>query len=228
MPFATPCTPCNFMNLWVFSCQILPLWGGFFALYFILRREGLARQSLIAKCGGSFLAVGSAGSALYLRGINPFSQPVFWFFLLCTAADALLEIRFVAGMLVFGAAHICLVIWLWEAAPPSLWSLCLWVLAYACTAFLFRRELPKLGKLTVPFCLYPGLLGASLALALPLPFLAGPAWRPAAIGALCFFVSDMMVAKGELSGLPPKFQKPVMLLYWAALYLLSWPLWAGI
>ena len=72
------------------------------------------------------------------------------------------------------------------------------------------------------------LLGASLALALPLPFLAGPAWRPAAIGALCFFVSDMMVAKGELSGLPPKFQKPVMLLYWAALYLLSWPLWAGI
>ena len=35
-------------------------------------------------------------------------------------------------------------------------------------------------------------------------------------------------SKGELSGLPPKFQKPVMLLYWAALYLLSWPLWAGI
>ena len=84
-----------------------------------------------------------------------------------------------------------------------------------------------MGKLTLPFCLYPGLLGASLALALPLPFSADSSYWPAAIGALCFFISDMMVAKDELSGLPPKFHKPVMLLYWAALYLLACPLWAG-
>lgn len=211
----------------VFSCFILPLWAAFFALYFILRREKCMRESLIAKCGGSFLAVGSAGTALYLRGINPLTQPIFWFFLLCTAADALLEIHFVTGMLVFGTAHVCLVVWLWSITSPSWWSLALWGLAYAVSAYLFRRELPTLGKLLVPFCLYPGLLGASLALALPLPFLAGGAYWPAALGALCFFISDMMVAKGELSGLPPGYQKPVMLLYWAALYLIACPLWAG-
>ena len=213
------------MVLVAFSWFILPLWAAFFALYFLLRRNGLMRESLVAKCGGSFLAVGSAGLALSLRGEAWLAQPVFWFFLLCTAADALLEIHFVTGMLVFGAAHVCLVVWLWGVAQPTLWSLALWAAAYAAAAFLFREELPTLGRLTVPFCLYPGLLGASLALALPLPFLAGPAWWPAAVGALCFFISDMMVAKGELSGLPPAYQKPVMLLYWAALYLIACPLW---
>lgn len=213
------------MTFAVFSCLALPLWGAIFVLYFILRREKLMRQSLIAKCAGSFLAVGSAGLALYLKGENPLVHLVFWFFVLCTVADALLEIRFVAGMLVFGAAHVCLVVWLWGVTGPTWWSLAVWALAYGVTGYLFRREIPKLGKLTVPFCLYPALLGASLALAALLPVTAGPEWWPAAVGALCFFVSDMMVAKSELSGLDSKYHKLVMLLYWGALYLISAPLW---
>lgn len=213
------------MDLTLYSALALPLWAAMFALYFILRRAGLNRESLIAKCAGSFLAVGSAGLALHLRGENPLVQPVFWFFLLCMGADALLEIRFVPGMLLFGAAHLCLVVWLWSIAPAGWLSVLIWALAYACTAWLFRRELPKLGKLTIPFCLYPALLGASLALGLALPFSAGPVYWPLALGTLSFFVSDMMVAKSELSGLPPVWQKPVMLLYWAALYLISAPLW---
>ena len=81
--------------------------------------------------------------------------------------------------------------------------------------------------LTVPFCLYPALLGASLALGLALPFTAGPSYWPLALGALCFFVSDMMVAKSELSHLADFWQKPVMLLYWLALYLIAVPLWTA-
>lgn len=214
------------MDFFAYSCVALPLWAAFFALYFILRgRRGLQTQSLIAKCGGSFLAVGSAGLALSGQGIFPLSQPVFWFFLLCTLADALLELQFVLGMLVFGLAHGCLIYWLLGAASPSWWCLVLWVLAYGATAVFFRRELPRLGKLLVPFCLYPALLAGSLCLALPLPFVVGLAFWPGAVGALCFFISDLMVAKGELSGLPPRFHKLVMLLYWAALYLLSATLW---
>lgn len=215
------------MTLFVFSCVILPLWAAIFALYFILRREKLKRQSLIAKCAGSFLAVASAGVGLYLGGENPFVQVLFWFFVLCTVADALLEIQFVAGMLVFGAAHVCLLLWLWGEARPTWWSLLIWAVAYGTVAFLFRREIPRLGKLTVPFCLYPAILGAALALAIPLPFLADASLWPVALGALCFFVSDMMVAKGQLSGLPPKFQKPVMVLYWGALYLIATAAWHG-
>ncbi|HIV46204.1 MAG TPA: lysoplasmalogenase [Candidatus Acutalibacter stercorigallinarum] len=213
------------MDLLTYSVFAIPLWVAQFALYFYLRSARRPRKSLIAKCAGSFLAVGSAGFALRLAGENPFAQVVFWFFLLCTAADALLEISFVPGMLVFGAAHVCLIFWLWGLSAPTWWSLALWVAVYILTAVLFRKELPTLGKLTVPFLLYPALLGGSLALAAPLPFTAGARWWPVALGCLLFYISDMLVAKNQLSRWPDKWQKPIMALYWAALYLISMGTW---
>ena len=213
------------MDLLTYSVFAIPLWVAQFALYFYLRSARRPRKSLIAKCAGSFLAVGSAGFALRLAGENPFAQVIFWFFLLCTAADALLEISFVPGMLVFGAAHVCLIFWLWGLSAPTWWSLALWVAVYILTAVLFRKELPTLGKLTAPFLLYPALLGGSLALAAPLPFTAGARWWPVALGCLLFYVSDMLVAKNQLSRWPDKWQKPIMALYWAALYLISMGLW---
>ena len=213
------------MDLLTYSVFAIPLWVAQFALYFYLRSARRPRKSLIAKCAGSFLAVGSAGFALRLAGENPFAQVIFWFFLLCTAADALLEISFVPGMLVFGAAHVCLIFWLWGLSAPTWWSLALWVAVYILTAVLFRKELPTLGKLTVPFLLYPALLGGSLALAAPLPFTAGARWWPVALGCLLFYISDMLVAKNQLSRWPDKWQKPIMALYWAALYLISVGLW---
>ena len=213
------------MTLLTFSAFIIPLWFAQFALYFYLRGAGMVKESLIAKCSGSFLAVGSAAFASIAKGGVLEVPLVSWFFVLCTIADALLEIHFVSGMLVFGAAHLCLVVWLWNVTPPTWWSLAVWVLAYAVVAVLFRKELRILGKQTVPFCLYPALLGASLALALPLPFLLGMAYLPTAVGALSFFISDMMVAKGQLSGLNEKYHKWVMVLYWLALYLIAATLW---
>ena len=213
------------MTLLTYSAFAIPLWVAQFALYFYLRRAGMDKESLIAKCAGSFLAVGSAGFALRLAGENPFAQVIFWFFLLCTAADALLEISFVPGMLVFGAAHVCLIFWLWGLSSPTWWSLALWVAVYILTAVLFRKELPTLGKLTAPFLLYPALLGGSLALAAPLPFTAGARWWPVALGCLLFYISDMLVAKNQLSRWPDKWQKPIMALYWAALYLISTGAW---
>ena len=213
------------MDLLTYSVFAIPLWVAQFALYFYLRSARRMRESLIAKCAGSLLAVGSAGFALRLAGENPFAQVIFWFFLLCTAADALLEISFVPGMLVFGAAHVCLIFWLWGLSSPTWWSLALWVAVYILTAVLFRKELPTLGKLTAPFLLYPALLGGSLALAAPLPFTAGARWWPVALGCLLFYVSDMLVAKNQLSRWPDKWQKPIMALYWAALYLISTGAW---
>ena len=213
------------MDLLTYSVFAIPLWVAQFALYFYLRSARRMRESLVAKCAGSFLAVGSAGFALRFAGENPFAQVIFWFFLLCTAADALLEISFVPGMLVFGAAHVCLIFWLWGLSSPTWWSLVLWVAVYILTAVLFRKELPTLGKLTVPFLLYPALLGGSLALAAPLPFTAGARWWPVALGCLLFYISDMLVAKNQLSRWPDKWQKPIMALYWAALYLISVGLW---
>ena len=210
----------------IYSCIAIPVWVAQFALYFFLRSAGRMKESLAAKCAGSFLAVGSAALAMAAFPQGPSTPWAFWFFVLCTIADALLEISFVPGMLVFGAGHVCLIVWLWGLAAPSWWSLALWVAVYILTALLFRKELPTLGKLTAPFLLYPALLGGSLALGLPLVFLLGWEWWPVALGTLLFYISDMLVAKNQLSHWDDTWQKPIMALYWAALYLISMGLWA--
>lgn len=209
----------------IYSCIAIPVWVAQFALYFFLRRAGRMKESLAAKCAGSFLAVGSAALSMAFSHEGPGTPWVFWFFVLCTIADALLEISFVPGMLVFGAGHVCLILWLWGLATPSWWSLALWVAVYVLTAILFRKELPTLGKLTAPFLLYPALLGGSLALGLPLVFLLGWEWWPVALGTLLFYISDMLVAKNQLAHWDDKWQKPIMALYWGALYLISVGLW---
>lgn len=211
----------------IYSCIAIPVWVAQFALYFFLRRAGRMKESLAAKCAGSFLAVGSAALGMAFSQEGPGTPWVFWFFVLCTIADALLEISFVPGMLVFGAGHVCLILWLWGLATPSWWSLALWVAAYILTAILFRKELPTLGKLTAPFLLYPALLGGSLALGLPLVFLLGWEWWPVALGTLLFYISDMLVAKNQLAHWDDKWQKPIMALYWGALYLISMGVWAA-
>lgn len=211
----------------IYSCIAIPVWVAQFALYFFLRRAGRMKESLAAKCAGSFLAVGSAALGMAFSQEGPSTPWVFWFFVLCTIADALLEISFVPGMLVFGAGHVCLILWLWGLATPSWWSLALWVAAYILTAILFRKELPTLGKLTAPFLLYPALLGGSLALGLPLVFLLGWEWWPVALGTLLFYISDMLVAKNQLAHWDDKWQKPIMALYWGALYLISMGVWAA-
>ena len=211
----------------IYSCIAIPVWVAQFALYFFLRRAGRMKESLAAKCAGSFLAVGSAALGMAFSQEGPGTPWVFWFFVLCTIADALLEISFVPGMLVFGAGHVCLILWLWGLATPSWWSLALWVAVYILTAILFRRELPTLGKLTAPFLLYPALLGGSLALGLPLVFLLGWEWWPVALGTLLFYISDMLVAKNQLAHWDDKWQKPIMALYWGALYLISMGVWAA-
>ena len=209
----------------IYSCIAIPVWVAQFALYFFLRSAGRMKESLAAKCAGSFLAVGSAALAMaaFPQGLG--TPWAFWFFVLCTIADALLEINFVPGMLVFGAGHVCLIVWLWGLATPSWWSLALWVAVYILTAILFRKELPTLGKLTAPFLVYPALLGGSLALGLPLVFLLGWEWWPVALGTLLFYISDMLVAKNQLAHWDDTWQKPIMALYWAALYLISMGLW---
>lgn len=209
----------------IYSCIAIPVWVAQFALYFFLRSAGRMKESLVAKCAGSFLAVGSAALAMAAFPQGPSTPWAFWFFVLCTIADALLEISFVPGMLVFGAGHVCLIVWLWGLATPSWWSLALWVAVYILTALLFRKELPTLGKLTVPFLVYPALLGGSLALGLPLVFLLGWEWWPVALGTLLFYISDMLVAKNQLAHWDDTWQKPIMALYWAALYLISMGLW---
>lgn len=214
------------MTFTVFSALALPLWAAVFALYFILKKAKLMRESLIAKCAGSFIGVSSAVAALCISGQNPFLSPVFWFLALCTAADALLEISFVPGMLLFGAAHICLLWWIARLLNPTLISLFIFLAAAAVMVFIFRKQLKKLGKMAAAFLLYGLILSALLGLALPVPFALGGGYWCICAGAVMFVVSDLMVAAGQFGiKVSPKLDRLVMLLYWGALYLFSAALW---
>ena len=214
------------MTFTVFSALALPLWAAIFALYFILKKESLSRESLIAKCAGSFIGVSSAAAALCIGGQNPLLSLVFWFLVLCTAADALLEISFIPGMLLFGAAHICLIWWLITLLPPTLVSVAIFAFAGGGMIFTFRKKLRKLGKTSVPFVLYGLNLSALLGIALPVPFALGGGYWCVSAAAVLFVISDLMVAAGQFGlELSPKLDRLVMLLYWGALYLFSAALW---
>lgn len=206
---------------------VLPLWCAIFYLYFEMKRTKLRRAELVAKCAGTFLMAMSCGLGYAWAGAFPLSKPLFWFFLLCAAADVLLEIHFLSGMLVFAAGHVCAFLTLWNENLVSLrWSLPIWIVLVALGCFLFRRELSKMGFRALPFGLYFGVLAAAAACALPAPLVGGgPEGLFWSFGMVCFFISDLLVAKSALSHLDPKWEKPVMLLYWGALLLISLWVW---
>lgn len=206
---------------------LLPLWGAIFTLYFEAKRQRTRTPELVLKCAGTFLAVLCGGLGFSVSGEFPLAQPLFWFFLLCMAADLLLEIQFLVGMLVFAGAHACAI---WAMARENLislsWSLPVWVVLVVLGCVLFRRELAKMREKAVPFVLYFAILAAAAACALPAVFVTGQAdyllWT---VGFIFFFCSDLLVAKSALSHLDPKWEKPTMLLYWGALLLISLWVW---
>ena len=67
----------------IYSCIAIPVWVAQFALYFFLRSAGRMKESLVAKCAGSFLAVGSAALAMAAFPQGPGTPWAFWF--LCCA-----------------------------------------------------------------------------------------------------------------------------------------------
>lgn len=214
------------MKLTVFFF-LLPLWAAIFYLYFEAKRQRARTPELVLKCAGTFLAVLSGGLGLALSGSFPLAQPLFWFFFLCMAADLLLELQFLVGMLVFAGAHACAI---WAMARENLislrWTLPIWAALVVLGCVLFRRELAKMKGKAVPFVLYFAILAAAAACALPAVFVGGQAdylfWT---VGFVCFFCSDLLVAKSALSHLDPKWEQPTMLLYWAALLLISLWVW---
>ena len=206
---------------------LLPLWGAIFTLYFEAKRHRTRTSELVLKCAGTFLSVLCVGLGMAVSGEFPLSQPLFWFFLLCMLADLLLELQFLVGMLVFAGAHVCAILAMARENILSVrWALPVWVVLIVIGCVLFRQELAKMKAKAVPFVLYFASLAAAAACALPAVFVTGRAdclfWTA---GFALFFCSDLMVAKSALSHLDPKWEKPTMLLYWAALLLISLWVW---
>ena len=226
------------MSFWKYSFLVLPAWAAFFALYFRMKKRELKLETILAKCAGTFLAFAGAVVWCWLTQRWDVGGLLALFFGLCMIADGLLEVWFVPGMLCFAAAHGVLA-WRYMALlPPTrlplqnhpmlLWVLLgVWALCVAVAVAVFRKDLKKTGKLLPVFVLYPVVLGLLVGqVFLCAVFYGGRSGWLAAAGMVCFYVSDLMVAKRFFH--PEGYlwmEKPIMLLYWGALYLLEASLW---
>lgn len=216
------------MNLALFSLIAIPFALSNGILYGQMKIKKFGRWDIIAKCSGSLIYVVSAGLALYFRGENPFLNPAMWFPILCTIADGLLELSFIPGMLVFGAAHVLLIVWM---LPKTQWlwlTLVIWAVFMLLAYILYRNHIREKGRHALFYVLYAALLIASLAVAVSLALSNdGLSYNLLAAGAILFFISDMFVAKGHFAKNRPWQGALIMTTYWGALYLISSSLWLG-
>lgn len=203
------------MALWSLCC--IPLMALGTVLYFAFQYRGKKAVSLFWKSFASGMMVLLCGAGLVMGGKSPWESLLFWGLAACCVADCVLELHFVSGMAAFGAAHVLFIVWIVQQGRPVWYSIPIWVVLYGSTAFLYRKIIPTLGKNLVPFMLYPAVLMAMASLALVLPFTAGKQYWTAAVGALVFAISDLLVAKGVLVGNSRACQHFTLALYDVAL-----------
>ncbi len=141
---------------------------------------------------------------------------------ICMAADVVIGIQFIAGMLTFLIAHLCFIAYFLTLAPFNGISLIIFVVLYACVARFFWRYVPTLGRRLVPFAVYPAVLALMFSVAVMLPFSLNSAGAVCiAVGAGLFVISDSILADTTLGTVTQVKDRMIMYLYYPAVYLLA-------
>lgn len=216
------------MNYFVFSLIALPLLAAIGIIYFKMKRQGLWHWDILAKCGGTYITAACAGVGIWLGGENPLTHLVFWFTVLCMLADGLLEIHFISGMLVFGIAHVLLIIWMAPLLTGHWLTLIIWTACMALMFLLFKKYLQPLKSMAIPYTIYAGILSATFAIGISLAFQQGGPMLLLGIGAAFFYSSDLLVAQGHFADTTNSQQYYVMISYWGALYLMASSMWFAV
>lgn len=143
--------------------------------------------------------------------------------LLCMAADVLLEIWFLSGVIVFGGAHVCLISAWFPMVVVRNYTIMFGAVIYLIFFIAFHKWLPRLGHLKIPGIIYPALLGSMAALA----FTFGVQSQnfhaiTAAVGAGLFVVSDFILAYRALEQKKERiFRTAVLVCYFSAIYFIA-------
>lgn len=156
--------------------------------------ERWGKKTLVFKAAATAMAVAvclagtterpDAASLMVLAGL-----------ICCMAADVVLEITFIPGGFLFGAGHIFLIAACWIWNPPTLRTLILFVLVYGTVYWIFRKDLPMLGRKRGLALLYLFFLGTMFSMAVSLGLDRPSVWTGcAAAGGTCFLFSDVMLA----------------------------------
>lgn len=200
--------------------------AAFFLIFFIfeplfLLENGKRNRAVIWKTTATLLAV--AVAAMSFSGVSDtFCLLIFLGVLVSAVSDAVIHFTLGAGALAFMAAHGCFIAAFLLRAPLSLpFTLSLFVLAVGGALLLFRPHFDKIGKM-LPLCLvYVAILSAMFSLGFPLAFTAGARAIPLTIGALLFFLSDLLVAKNVFLSASLKSEVAAMTTYYGAEFLFA-------
>ncbi|MCI5870350.1 MAG: lysoplasmalogenase [Dorea sp.] len=185
-------------------------------------RNKAGQKALILKASATGMAV--------LAGIygafqtHRFSDWVIVFGLVCCmAADIILEIQFIRGVYLFGAAHLLFILAFCQKVVPSWDTLFIFTGIYLLVLFLFRNKVGMLGELKRPAYLYMAVLILMVAMAATIYLhLNTTEALLRSIGAFCFLVSDCVIAWSLLKERRRLSDGIVILtLYYAAVYLIG-------
>jgi hypothetical protein len=210
------------MNIVIWSFALgIPLMIVFLLLFGLTRKYSRSNWNIIAKCGGSYIAVITSLFVILSDGKNPLLSFIFWGLLLCCIADALLEIIFPVGTVVFGCAQVLFLAGFISVGTPPWWFYAIWVLLYTVVILINLKQFLSIKEGRILFFIYPALLLAGVSAAVTLPIRFGVYYIPAAIGMILFAISDSLVAKSQSKKGGNIDGALIMITYYAAIYLLA-------
>lgn len=201
----------------------LPVMAAMLYLFFTVREKKLR---LIAKGGATWVALMTAAVGTSMGGGLPAGGILTGAAALFVLADVLLEVKFLPGVAAFGLGHIALIGWIFaQGLEVSLWCIPVSAALYAASVFLFRKPIRGAGTMGKAMLVYAAVLSLMTGISVLLPWTGGPGYAPFAAGALCFLISDLMVAQGVLTGIGRKAGMSAMVLYETAVMLMALSCW---
>ena len=198
-------------------------------MHFKAEAWGKKNWGILPKCLSTWMIVGTAILGIWAagdsRGLDKKWILVALFLFLL--ADGFLELSFFLGMSVFGAGHIVLIGWFLTRGTLHPISVFWWILFFGGALVLFREELKggRKNPLLYAMTLYPAVLMGMTAIAVTLPSQLGIRYLWAAIGAVLFALSDLMVGKGFFKKLSAPVDALALGMYYAGIFCISMMTW---
>lgn len=141
---------------------------------------------------------------------------------ICMVADVVIGVYFVAGMMTFFIAHLCLIAYYLTFAPFQPISLLIFAVLYLSQSIIYGKYISKLGKKLPAYAAYPAALSLMFSVAVMLYFqLPGLGSACIAVGAGLFLISDSILANTQFCSNSFVKDRLVMYLYYPAVYLLA-------
>lgn len=191
--------------------------------YFSLRRNYRdGAKGLAVKAAGTFVPVFLCFYAVAEQSAWGRKWMLLAGVAVCMAADVVIGVDFVAGMLTFLAAHVCFILYYLTLAPFHPASLIIFAVLYLAQGILYWKYILKLGKKIPAYAAYPAALSLMFSMAVfTLIQRPGAGTLCLALGAGLFLISDSILADAQLRSNSFWKDRLVMYLYYPAVYLLA-------